>query len=369
MKILYFFPEYATPMFSWQRIHFMDELQRHGVEFETFNPLLCDSPEIANEEFIKLMGHGKYDLLLSSVCYPGMIFPDVLREANRKGIPTLCIRWDNLTIPFFDKEQAKDFDLLWLTARETAYLYKKWGANYIIQPYAANPYTFNLVSEGFTNRVCFIGTPYGSRSLMINQLAECEVPVSVFFGGGSNSRKEVTTKYKMVTPSLRRQLFDRMRFAAGRKITWGMIVNKVSNNPQINRNNKNIEFHPSATFSELSKHYSSFVLSLGSTSTNHTDALKNPLKIINLRNFEIPMSGGIEICKYNAELAGYFEDGKEIVFYSDNNELVEKAKYFITVAKESEIRAIKSAARKRAENEHTWWCRFTKAFDALGLKY
>ena len=81
------------------------------------------------------------------------------------------------------------------------------------------------------------------------------------------------------------------------------------------------------------------------------------------------MSGGIELCKYNEELARYFESGKEIVFYSDNNELVEKARYYTTKAKESEIFAIKAAARKRAEHEHTWWCRFTKAFEVLGLPY
>ncbi len=369
MRILYFFPEYDTAMFSWQRIHLIDELQRHGVEYETFNPLLFNNPEEANGAFIDIMKKGHYDLMMSSVCYPGMIFPEVLAESKRLGLPSLCIRWDNLTIPFFDKEQASKFDLMWLTANETAYLYKKWGAKYIVQPYAANPEAFKPIGCSITRRVCFIGTPYGSRSLMINHLANSEVPVSVFYGGRKTEKSTVLTKYRMVTPSLKQQLFDRMKFAVGRKITWGMIVNKVANKSQIDRNNYNIEFNPAVPISELSSHYSNFVLSLASTSTNHTDALKNPLKIINLRNFEIPMCGGIELCKYNKELADYFEDGKEIVFYFNNDDLVEKAKHFIHTAKDNEIRAIRNAARKRAENEHTWWCRFTKAFDVLGLKY
>ncbi len=369
MKILYFFPEYDSVMFSWQRIHLIDELQRHGVEFFTFNPLIYNNSEEANSAFIDIMKNGHYDLMLSSVCYPGMIFPEVLSECKRFGIPTLCIRWDNLTIPFFDKEQAGRFDLLWLTANETANLYKRWGANYIVQPYAANPFSFKPSSISFISKVCFIGTPYGSRSLMINQLTSHKVPVCVYYGGSGKAQKGNATKFKMITPSVNKQMFDRMKFSAGRKLILGMIVNKIANKPQINKDNSFIDFSPSVTFAQLSKLYSDYVLSLASTSTSHTDALRNPLKVINLRNFEIPMSGGIELCKYNKELADYFEDGKEIVFYSDNDDLVDKARYFLEKAKESEIREMKNAARKRAENEHTWWCRFTKAFDILGLKY
>lgn len=369
MRILYFFPEYDTAMFSWQRVHLIDELRSHGIELETFNPLVYNSPEEANGTFIDILKKGHCDLMMSSVCYPGMIFPEVLAESKKLGVPSLCIRWDNLTIPFFDKEQARKFDLMWLTANETASLYQQWGAKFIVQPYAANPKAFMPSSNSINRRVCFIGTPYGSRSLMINHLADNEVPVSVFYGGGAKEKSAISTKYQIVTPSVGQQLIDRMKFTEGRKMIWGMIVNKVMNKPQIDKNNINIAFNPAVKPSELSKYYSEYAISLASTSTNHTDALKNPLKIINLRNFEIPMCGGIELCKYNKELAGYFEDGKEIVFYANNDDLAEKAKYYIFSAKDDEIRAMRYAARKRAENEHTWWCRFTKAFDALGLKY
>ncbi len=368
MKILYFFPEYDNPMFSWQRVHIIDELSKHGIEVETFNPLLCENSDIANEQFIKIMQKGKYDLMMSGACYPRMIYPEVLSAAKSLGIPTLCIRWDNLTIPFTDEEQAKKFDLVWLTAKETAYLYKKWGANYTVQPYAANPYTFKPVSNALTRKVCFIGTPYGSRSLMINTLSRNEVLTVAYFGGQSKKVKQFDVKYNLVSPSRNEVLLNRLRFKEGRKIMWGMIVNKFVKVQQIEKNDF-IEFHPAVAPTELSALYSDYALSLASTSTNHTDALKNPLKIVNLRNFEIPMSGGIEICKYNPELAGYFKEGKEILFYRTNDELVSLAKHYTQRAADKEIRVIKEAARLRAENEHTWWCRFKKAFDILGVKY
>ena len=100
---------------------------------------------------------------------------------------------------------------------------------------------------------------------------------------------------------------------------------------------------------------------------NLTYGLKIPLKIINLRAFEVPMSGGLNICKYNSELASYFEEGKEIIFYHDNDELVDKVVYYTTKASDSELYSMKRSARFRAENEHTWWKRFCIAFEILGL--
>lgn len=367
MKIFYYFPEYDTPMFSWQRTHFIDELQRHGIQIDLFNPLVYDNPSIANEDAIARIKKSGYDLFMSSVCYEGMIYPTVLETAQKKGIPTLCIRWDNLAIPFFDEYQASKFDLLWLTAKETANLYQKWGAKFIIQPYAANPYTFCPGSTGIIKRICFIGTPYGSRSLMINLLTNNQVPVTAFYGGNKTQKHSSVNKYDMITPSTTRILIDRLRFKQGRKIMWGMIVNKLAKKSSIEHNDF-LEHFDAIEPKLIDGFYSKYAVSLASTSTNHTDALRHPLKIINLRNFEIPMSGGVELCKYNEELAGYFEENKEILFYRSDEELIEKAKYFTEKASNSEIMRIKEAARKRAESEHTWYSRFKRAFDALGIK-
>ena len=355
-------------MFSWQRIHIFDELERHGIAIETFNPLLFSSAAEANEIFAKKLQSEQFDLLLSSVCYEGMIFPEVLSVAHNKGLPSLCIRWDNLTVPFFDERQAKEFDLLWLTAHETEYLYRKWGANYIIQPYAANPFAFKFFQKEINRKVCFIGTPYGSRSLMLNKLTTNGVPVVAFYGGKRKGDSQIAVSYGMVTPTQKKILIDRFRYKEGRRIMLGMLANKLFKGETV-KTNEWLEHRSAIQPNEISNYYSEYALSLASTSTNHTDSLKHPLPIVNLRNFEIPMSGGVEICKYNPELAEYFEEGKEILFYKSNDELVDKARYYIRKAKDSEIFGLKQAARTRAKSDHTWWKRFTNAFDILGLKY
>lgn len=359
-------------MFQWQRTHFIDELQHHGCSFSCFNPLRYESPQIANENLVDNVKQNNYDLFFTNVGYEKVLFPETVEYIKSRGIPTLSLRCDNLVIPFNDRVLAPHFDLVWLTAKETKYLYDHWGVKSFFAPYAANPYVF-VLKEGAKNKrsVCFIGTPYGSRSMMINSLSTHGIPIDVYFKKTERPiNREVREQLKsdILWPSRFSVLYHRMLFPQGRKVIYGTIMNKIIGQRSIIENSYLSSF-PSVRPDEQSGVYSDYALCLASTSVNHTDILNSPLKIINLRNFEIPMSGGLEICRYNPELAEYFEEGKEIVFYKDNNELIDKVSFYLTKASDSELTRMKQAARKRAEAEHSWWNRFTIAFDELGLKY
>lgn len=373
MKVFYFFPELSSNMSQWQRVHFFDELSRHGMEIEAFNPLTCESWDEANEVAQKLIEKGHYDLFFSGTCSKAVLYAETLDVAKKRGIPTLCIRFDNLVIPFADKESASNFDLLWLTSQETKRLYDKWGVNTVFAPYAASPYAFQYTKSKLIRRVCFIGNPYGSRSRMMNILTERKVDLDLYHGGttsdDSQLEKRSSIQPRIQMPSISKMdiFINRMRFREGRKLIAGTLINKLNGKLEINHN-AHLFMHPSVDFKKICYTYSEHALSLASTSAVHTDVLKEPLKIINLRNFEIPMSGGVELCRYNPELASYFEDGKEILFYNSNDELIEKAKYYTTLASDEELYSIKHAARKRAENEHTWYHRFSKVLETLNLK-
>ena len=372
MKILYYFAEVDTPMFQWQRKHIVDELTRHAVELVAFNPLKYSGPEEANEKVLEEAKNGRYDLFLSSVCYEKMLFSETIKEIKRIGIPTLSIIWDNLMVPYFNKNLASYFDLIWLTAYETSRLYKKWGVNYFVAPYAANPFTYYYNTSRLNRHACFVGNPHGSRAIMINTLTSGQVPVDLYCGGGNINKKEKATlqnvNYDIINPSTHETVLNRFRFKEGWKLLIGSVFNRLKGETGV-IDNEFLYKHSGLSHEDMVETYSSSVLSLASTSAGHTDVLRSPLPIINLRNFEIPMCGGIEICKYNKELASYFEEGQEIVFYSSEEELVDKARYYTQKATDKEIYAIKEAARKRAENDHTWWNRFIIAFDILGLKY
>lgn len=368
MTILYFFPEYSTPMFSWQRVHIFDELQKHDVEIDAFNPLVYGSYDESNEKLLNKAKKGKYDMFLTCICSEKMLYFSTLEEIKKLGIPTVSFRPDNLMIPYNDRRLAPHFDLLWLTSVETQHLYDKWGVNTIFLPYAANPYSFQYKMQSIDRKVVFIGTPYGSRTRMINALTDNGVYVDLFYGGNNqhDSEAKIDTRSDIIQRGRMQVMWDRLFYKEGRKDIWGRIVNCFKGNIRLTENGL-ITHYPSVNPCELSDYYGKYALCLASTSANHTDILSTPLKIINLRNFEIPMSGGVEICKYNSELAGYFEEEKEIIFYRDNDELVDKAKYYTEKATDRELYTIKSAARKRAENEHSWWSRFNIIFKTIGI--
>lgn len=150
---------------------------------------------------------------------------------------------------------------------------------------------------------------------------------------------------------------------------FSTLKNKFITKPSLIVDSAFLDKNKSVSDSEMISLYSNFALSLNITELRDTYILKTPIHKIHLRAFEIPMCGGLQLASYNDELASYFEDGKEIVFYHDKEEMLDKARYFINPDHTNEIIRMKQAARKRAENEHTWMCRYKTIFDALGLKY
>ena len=376
MKILYFFPEEKAAMFKWQRLHFFDELSRHDVQFEVINPLLYQSFEQANEQLVNTIKGGGYDLFFTSIVNEKVLFKETLLSIKSLGIPSLVLRPDNITIPYNDREYASLFDLFWLTSRETEYLYKQWGANTLFMPYAANPYVFKFKTDSIIRRSCFIGNPYGSRSIMINTLASNSIPVDLFFGREKTKKNDdeinnneghlISLQIPRIKSS--QQYFNRLKTPIGRRLLWGAVVDSMLTKHDL-VSSEQITLSPSLSFEKMMETYAKYALSISFSSTEHTDVLNNPVGRTFLRTFEVPMCGGIQICRYFAELEEYFEEGKEILLYKTQEELIDKSKFYLDQASDGIIHNMKLAARARSESEHTWWCRFTKAFDVLGLKY
>ena len=357
-------------MFQWQRFHFIDELQRHGVEFDIFNPLFFGSHNEATEAVIKKLDNENYDLFFTNLCNENHVDIEVLNCCKHKGIPTLSFRSDNYVIPFLDEHLSPYFDLVWITSQETRYLYDKFGARTLFAPYAANPYFFQHIENvPLIRKACFVGTPHSSRANFINQLTYKGLKVDAFFLKDMSKGEldiDIPVIRRLPMPGFIEHHYNLMRFKAGRTMLYASVVNRFKKQTSL-ENNDYLEKLPRVPFDKISEVYSEYALSLAFTSLQHTDVLKNPIKIVDLRNFEVPMCGGIIFCRYHDEMASYFEPSKEIVMYDSKEDLIDKATYYINKAPESEIRLMKTAARKRAEFEHTWTCRFNKAFEVIGL--
>lgn len=360
MNILYYWLDYQTNMENWQRIHIFDELERSGYFIEVFNPLNFESFDSANDELIKHIRCKKIkpDLFLTCVSSEYLYNDTILRIRN-ESIPTLLICFDNLHAPYMHKKNAALFDLVWLTSKETEYLFKSWGCKTIFMPYASNPNQFYPIKGQEIASLGFVGTLYGVRSEKIKIFADNMIDCNIYSSSKVNSQNQ----YNNNTINI---LFQLATFPIGRKIIKGAIIKKLFYNRDINLGGiSNLHYFPSPSFEEMNRLYSNLSISLNLIELRNTHVLRRPLHKLHLRTFEIPMAGGLQFTSYNDELADYFEENNEIVFYNTDDEMVEKARFLLRADNEKIRQKIKLNARLRALGDHTWMNRFNRLFTKL----
>lgn len=362
MRILYYFNDYPTPMYRWQRVHIVDELKHHGIEVEILSPARQESLPAANEALLERLRAGGIDLFMTPHT-DHELFPETLRAVRALGVPTLLICFDNLVLPFAHDKIAPLFDLVWLTSRETQPHFEKLGCRTIFLPYAANPFLPRCEREAVAG-VGFVGTPYGSRANMIAALTSAGVDVYCHYLKNEASSPAAPAPQPEGTSKLQAAR-DLARFPEGRRILLGKAKNKLLRAALPESVCLHAEFVVPPE--QLYQVYPRYALTLSSTAARNTGVLRRPLDIVNLRSFEIPMSGGVQLCRYTPELADYFEAGREILFYRDDRELAALAKEWLSEARRADRAAIRAAARARAERDHTWYRRFCAVFKTLGL--
>ena len=182
--------------------------------------------------------------------------------------------------------------------------------------------------------------------------------------------KQDAFETKMVNAPLKsyyKVLQDSLRYPIGLKLVYSACIDKlkhrhlVEDSPYLHR-------EPPVPLEELGRKNSEYALMLAFSEANSSGVLKKPVPIVNLRNFEIPMSGGLQITGYTEELAVYFEDNKEIILCKDDEEFRDKAMFYLDPHNDRLRKEMKIAARARAEKEHTWMNRFQKVFNEFDLK-
>ena len=375
MKILYYNINSGSFMSQWQGIHIFDELEHYDIHFEEFNPWEYSSYEEANNALIKKLKDEKGIDLFMNCLSSEMLLPETMKEIAKIPIPKLCICYDNLHAPYMHKEIAHYFDLVWLTSWETENMFKKWGCKTLFQPYAANPYAFKDAFNEQVNKVCFIGTPYGTRTMMFNNLTQSGIDVDVFCKPnptmtrqpGEDKVKVKEIKVHSHIGEVIKSTQEMLSFPIGRKVLYSRIKKAINGTPGLIES-EHLNQLEKLSFEDMNKAYSDYALSLNIIALRNTAVLKHPLQKLHLRTFEIPMSCGLELVEYNEELASYFTE-EEMVFYRDKEEMIDKARFYTDPKNANLCRAMKLKAREKALREHSWMSRFSKVFKELGLKY
>lgn len=383
MQILHYSPNSESGfMYAWPRYHYIDELQRTGHKVFSFNPInkigrigsAAEYSQLLLDEVKLKLKSGELNMLFTSA-YDKTIEASVIKEISRLGVPTVLMHCDDLSVPFIIKKIAGSFDLVWATARENLDLLKSYGANVIMMPYAANPNIFKPVPTMEERYIGFIGSVYGIRKHHLEKISTGGVSVRIF----GNNQEIVKNKSQLNNPLARAlnninntipHTYQSVFFKTGRQIVMGALKRsflEILRNPITQQSINPIRYLPGPSFSEMGIYYSRMAMSYGSIEYGSTYVLKNPLMCIHLREFEASMCGAVHIVNKTPELQEYFEEDKEMIFFSTYKELIDKVKYYLDPARDAVKRQIRIAARERAHKEHSWTRRFEMIWKSLGI--
>ena len=300
--------------------------------------------------------------LFFSYFYSACITREAVAAIQDLGIAT-CNFYCNAAHQFhLVQDIAPAYDYCLVPERFRLADYKNIGANPIYCQEAANPNVYYPRDLPREFGVVFLGQCYGERPAYIAKLAAAGVPVRAWGPG-------------WLTPSDPRTLAQRWAFRL-RLLTspnsWGVAARKLSRGNQSagEKPALGVQLPPGVAGPQLSdkemlEMYSRAKISLGFSAVGNALPGTERTVQIRLRDFEAPMSGAFYLVEYMEELEEFFEPGKEIACYTDVDDLVDKATYYLEHDEERE--KIREAGYRRALSEHTWQKRLAKALSTMSF--
>ena len=293
----------------------------------------------------------------------GMVEPAAIDEIRKSGVPTCNFSCNNTHQFDLVDELSPHFDYSLHSEKDARPKFLEVGANPLWWPMASNPKYFRPVDVPRTVDVSFVGGNYALRGRYMAQLLENGVDVHAY------------------GPGWQRETSQRWRDWAGhyRLVARACTALSVMGQARASAHLAEYDFrralrarfpgnlHLPISDEELITLYSRSHISLGFLEVyDRHDPTRLVKPHLHLREFEAPMSGALYCTGYMDELAEMFEPDKELLVYSNQDELLEKVRYYLTHPAEAE--KVRRAGRARALEDHTYHRRFRALFREIGLE-
>jgi spore maturation protein CgeB len=309
--------------------------------------------------------------LFFSYFYDACVLPEAIDEIRSMGIVTVNWYCNGSYQLHLVRDISPHYD--WCLVPEKFRLrdYEEMGARPLYCQEAASPNFYKPYDVPVEYDVTFVGQAYGERPAYIRHLREQGLDVRVWGQGwsapptfhappqGGGASRALHIGRRLLTPQGWR--------AAARRAS-GLVRDRVAT---ADRAEVCAPETPAVSGGgvlsdlEMVKMFSRSKINLGFSSCGETHASERRILQIRLRDFEVPMSGGFYMVEHMEELEEFYEIGKEIVCYTDKEDLADKIKYYL--AHEREREAIRRAGHERCLRDHTWHKRFAAAFKQMGL--
>jgi len=309
--------------------------------------------------------------LFFSYFYDACVMVEGLEQIRAMGIKT--VNWYcNGSYQFHLVEEiSPHYDWCLVPEKFRLENYRAIGARPIYCQEGANPNMYKPQNVPVEFAVTFVGQAYGERPAYIRHLLDRGVDVRVW-GYDWNTFSQ---SYQSPTTGPVRRLGRAVReFLA--TTAWQDGLRRFMNLELLRSAGKTVREAPAVTLpdeiiggvltdSDMIQMYSRSKINLGFSACGMTHETGERIVQVRLRDFEVPMSGGFYLVEYMEELEEFFDIGKEIVCYSDPEDLVGKVKYYLEHDDQRE--EIRRAGYERALQNHTWHQRFEMAFRQMGM--
>ena len=312
------------------------------------------------DAFSKARRDGGIDLFFGYL-YSSVVYPSTIDEIRSSSVPTVNFSCNNVHQFDLVRDIASHFDMCMVPERAAQADFTSVGAKPVRIQLAANPRVYRPYPEPRTYDVTFVGQRYADRAEFLDHLHTNGVNVRAW-GAGWQPRKALDVAHvKAALALVEDERFDGI---------WRLLKCRTSHL-------MNGAAHPADTVDssrfggprllqiDLIKMFSRSRLSLGFATAGDSHKAEQRLTHLRLREFEAPMSGALYLTEDQPELAEYFEPGREVLTYSNKDDLLDKAQYFLGHQEQAE--SIRRAGFERARREHTWQHRFQQLFQVLGL--
>jgi hypothetical protein len=283
---------------------------------------------------------------------------DLFDFLNSRSIISVNYLVDSLTIPYKYYLFANKFTYIAVPFQESVEFFKKKGINNVIYfPYGTSFSLNKYYLPSKQNAISFVGSNYGVRPYYIDFLNKNGIIIDV---KGSNWKQNIQFQLSNNTSQFINLdlLKNLLLFDNGRKILVAKLLKYFKSKKNFNFNYDKI-INDQDVFKFIADHN----LSLGISEYGSTYLLKNPIIHYRMRDLECPMLGSCHITHATVDLFNLYEENKEMLFYTNDEELKNKLKYYLKNPSLSS--RIGYYANMRSKSSHRWLNRF----DDFNSKY
>lgn len=341
--------DYGIPErgFSYEHMNFLDTLKRMKglhVEFFPFDDVMREvGREEMNDRLLEMV-KGQVPDICFFVLFTDEIKRSTIQEISASG-RTTTLNWfgdDHWRFQVFSRHYAQCFHWVITTDSAAVEKYKGIGCrNVMLTQWGFNHHLYHRYNIPLEYDVTFIGQVHSRRRKAINRVQAAGIDVKCWGRGWEAGRLGQEEMIRMYSRSKINLNFTESSVVFSWKPLAKIFLNRRADN--------------------------SIVTNTPTTMWDHVWMMLGDRRPqIKGRNFEIPGSGGFLLTSDAGHLEEYFVPGKEIAVFSDNDDLIDKVRYYLLHDDERE--SIRRAGYERALRDHTNEQRLSEILETMGFK-